>query len=399
MKFAHMADCHIGGWREPQLKELGLKVFDLAIDTCIKEHVAFILISGDLFNTALPSIDLIRDAAAILRKAKDHDISVYIIPGSHDFSPSGKTMLDVLEKAGLVENVFKFENDKLVFTEDKTGVKITGLLGKRGGLEKSYYEVLDKSSLESEPGFKIFMFHTALAEFNPKGLEKMESQSVAALPKGFNYYAGGHVHFIFDKKMDDGLLTFPGALFPNNFKELEEFHNGGFYIVDNNLSFKYFPVKLKDVKTLFVDADGKTPEQVRSEILKQADGVDDKIVTIRVEGMLSSGKPSDVDFKGLLQSFSSAYFVLRNTTKLTSKEFEELKVDTADVLDVELKLIEQHIGQFPLMNMPKDQEEKLVLTLISALNKEKEDGEKNFDFESRVVKDVLKAFALEQLWQ
>lgn len=399
MKFAHMADCHIGGWREPRLKELSIKAFDLAIDRCINEHVAFILICGDLFNTALPSIDLLRDAAAILKKVKDHDISVYVIPGSHDFSPSGKTMLDVLEKAGLIENVFKLEDNKLEFTEDKTGVKIAGLLGKRGGLEKSYYEVLDRSSLEKESGFKIFMFHTALTEFKPPGLEKMESQPVAVLPKNFNYYAGGHVHYIFDRKHDEGLLTFPGPLFPNNFKELEELHNGGFYIVDHNLDFSYIPINLKGVKTIFVDANGKTPEQVRSDILKYVKDVDDKIVTLRIEGMLSSGKPSDIDFKNILESFSSAYFVLRNTTKLTTKEFEELKVDTADVQDVELKLIKQYIGQYPLLNMPKDQEEKLVLSLVNALNKEKEEGEKNLDFESRIFRDVLKVFALEEKWQ
>ncbi len=399
MKFAHMADCHIGGWREPQLKELSIKAFDIAIDVCIKEHVAFILISGDLFNTALPSIDLLRDAAAILKKAKDHDISVYIIPGSHDFSPSGKTMLDVLEKAGLVENVFKFEDNKLAFTEDKTGAKITGVLGKRGGLEKSYYETIDKSNLESEPGFKIFMFHTALTEFNPKGMEKIESQSVAALPKNFNYYAGGHVHFIFNKKQDDNIITFPGPLFPNNFKELEELHNGGFYIVDNALDFRYIPIILKEVKNLFFDANDKTAEQLRSEILKHTNDIDDKIITIRIEGVLSSGKPSDIDFKSLLESFSSSYFVLRNTSKLTSKEFEEIKVDTADVQDVELKLIEQHIGKFPLLGMPKEQEEKLVLDLIAAFNKEKEEGEKTFDFESRITKDGLKAFALEDIWK
>lgn len=399
MKFAHMADCHIGGWREPQLRELSIKAFDVAVKRCIDEHVAFILISGDLFNTALPSIDLLRDAAAILRKAKDHDISIYVIPGSHDFSPSGKTMLDVLEKAGLLENVFRFEGDKLVFTEDKTGVKITGVLGKRGGLEKSYYEVLDREGLESEPGFKVFMFHTALTEFKPAGMEKVESQSLASLPKNFSYYAGGHVHFIFDKKVGNGLLTFPGALFPNNFKELEEFRNGGFYIVDNNLSFEYVPVKLKDVKVIFVDANNKTPAQVHSEILGHADDVADKIVTLRVEGLLSSGKPSDVDFKDVLEKFSSAYFVLKNTTKLTSKEFEELKVDTADVKDVELKLISQHAGQVPLLNMTKEKEEALVLNLISAFNKEKGEGEKTFDFESGVLRDALKVFGLEGVWK
>ncbi len=51
-----MADCHIGGWQEPKLKELGIKVFEKAIDKCIEKNVAFVLISGDLFNTSLPGI-------------------------------------------------------------------------------------------------------------------------------------------------------------------------------------------------------------------------------------------------------------------------------------------------------------------------------------------------------
>ena len=111
MKFAHMADCHVGGWSEPKLKELTIKSFAYAIDVCIKENVAFVLIAGDLFNTAIPSLDLIKDVAHDLSRLKERDISVYVIPGSHDYSPSGKTMLDVFEKAGLLENVVKIKQE------------------------------------------------------------------------------------------------------------------------------------------------------------------------------------------------------------------------------------------------------------------------------------------------
>ncbi|MCX6711184.1 MAG: DNA repair exonuclease, partial [Candidatus Woesearchaeota archaeon] len=144
MKFAHMADCHIGAWREPKLREANLQAFFRAIDICIKEKVDFILISGDLFNTAFPGIDGLKEVVLKLMELKDAGIPAYVVPGSHDFSPSGKTMLDVLENARLFTNVFrgKVENGllKLKFTEDrKTGAKITGILGRRGLLEQSYY--------------------------------------------------------------------------------------------------------------------------------------------------------------------------------------------------------------------------------------------------------------------
>src|SRR3989344_988296 len=138
MKFAHLADCHLGGWREPKLQELGLKTFKKVIDYCIREYVGFVLISGDLFDTALPNIELLKETASELARLKENDISVYIIAGSHDFSPSGKTMLDVLEKAGLIENVAKLNENKLEFTLDRTGTKITGLLGKKGSLDKEF---------------------------------------------------------------------------------------------------------------------------------------------------------------------------------------------------------------------------------------------------------------------
>ncbi len=394
MKFAHMADVHVGGWREPELKELNIKAFEEAIKACIESHVAFILISGDLFNTALPSIDLLRETAAIIRKAKDQDINVYMIPGSHDFSPSGKTMLEVLEKAGLIELVNKFdENGKLTFTEDKTGAKITGLLGKKGGLEIREYEELEKEHLEKEPGFKIWMFHTALTEFKPEDLENMESMPAASLPKAFNYYAGGHVHYIFQKKEGNSLVTFPGALFPNNFKELEEFKHGGFYIVDEKLNYEYVPVKLKDVKTYSFDANDKTPDEIRQEILNKIADYEGKIVTIRIEGTLKSGKPSEINFKEITSKLGSAYHIIKNTNKLTTKEFEELEVDTGNVEDIEQRIILEHLGQIGFMK--KEEELRITEMLIEALNKEKEEGEKNADFETRILKDAAKVLEIE----
>jgi len=398
MKFAHLADCHIGGWREPELRDLGIKSFEKTIDICIERHVGFILISGDLFNTAIPNIDLIKDVAKILRKAKDANIDVYVIPGSHDFSPSGKTMLDVLEKAGLVINVMKFENGKLKFTEDKTGVKITGILGRKGGLEILDYENLDREHLEKEGGFKIFMFHTALTEFKPEEMEKMVSQSVANLPKNFNYYAGGHVHYIFDKKHENGVLTFPGALFPNNFKELEEFKHGGFYVVDDSLNLEYVPIKLKDVLSIKINADDKTPEDVELELMNIRDYWG-KIVTIRIEGKLKSGKPGDINFKKIGDKLKESYCVLKNTFKLTSREFEEIEISVGTTEEIEDNIVKEHTGKISLAGLTKEGEEKLTFELINALNKDKKEGEKVMDFEKRVIEDVIDVLKLGDIWK
>jgi DNA repair exonuclease SbcCD nuclease subunit len=386
MKFAHLADCHLGGWREGRLRELNMEAFRQAIDICVKENTAFVLISGDLFDIALPSIEILKEATENLRKLKRKNIDCYIIPGSHDFSVSGKSMIDVLEKAGLVVNVGKFDNGgeiKLKFVEDKTGIKITGMLGRKRGLEKSYYEILNKDELEKEKGFKIFMFHSTLDELKPEELQDVESYSVRLLPRNFNYYAGGHLHYV----IEDKNIVYPGALFPNNFSELEKDKHGGFYIVDvkdGKTDLKFIELKLKDVVNVKIDANGKSAEKVEDEIRKNLEkDVEDKIVLLTVSGVLNSGKPSDIDFRGVLDSVN-AYCILKNTNKLIPKEIEELSIKSGNTEDIENETIKEFLEKDKFMDF------KIVETLLHILNIEKQEGEKNIDFEERVFMEVNK---------
>ncbi len=391
MRFAHIADCHIGGWREPVLREAGTRAFSTAMDICLDRNVDFILISGDLFNTSLPAIDKLKEVTAVLKKLRDSGVPVYVIAGSHDFSPSGKTMIDVLEKAGLVINVVKGsvgENNTLhlKFTVDeKTGVKITGMLGKKGMLERKFYEHLEREELEKADGYKIFMFHTALSEFKPENLEKMDSSPMSILPKKFDYYAGGHIHFVFKGKEEGyGNIVFPGALFPNNFQELEKFGFGGFFIVDKE-GIERVPVKIHDVHRINIDCKDMTPEQVNSELRKEAEAKEsfsNTIITIRLRGRLLQGRPSDIDFKSAVSKLfgKGAAAVIKNISKLTSQQFEAIKV-SGSAEGVEERLLEEHASQ---LDTGKDD----LKAIMQSLFLEKNDGEKTADFEERVFENV-----------
>ena len=105
VRFAHIADCHLGCWRQEELQKLNSKSFQKIIDKSIEEKVDFILIAGDLFDSAYPPIEILRDTFKEFKKIFDSRIPVYLIAGSHDFSVSGKTFLDVIEKAGFCKNV------------------------------------------------------------------------------------------------------------------------------------------------------------------------------------------------------------------------------------------------------------------------------------------------------
>jgi len=399
MKFAHLADVHLGGWREPRLRDANTKSFCTAIEKCISEKVDFVLIAGDLFNTSLPSMDCLKVCVQKLKELKDNNIPVYLIPGSHDFSPSGKTMIDILEHAGLAVNVAKGEvvdgKLKLKFTVDaKTGVKITGMFGKKGGLEKHYYYELLKQHLEAEPGPKIFMFHSPIAELKPEELAGMDAMPLSLLPAGFDYYAGGHVHVVQHERLKDyPNVVYPGPMFPNNFAELEKLESGSFVIWDNGV-VRHERIRLHPVVKILIDAHNKTAKDV-SAMLEQELGKHDfksSIVLLRVQGILANGKPSDIDFGAFVDSCAGAYVVLKNTNKLESKEFEQIKVSTAGVEDIEDKLITEHAGQLKIM--PAAQEITLAKELMRVLTAEKDEGERVSDFEKRISADVDRLLGL-----
>ncbi len=398
MKFAHFSDVHIGSWRDPRLAEVSTKAFLQSLEECQQENVDFVLISGDLFNVSLPAVDRMKEVAAVFKQLRDKNIGIYVIAGSHDFSPTGKTMLDVLENAGLFTNVMRGNvvdgKLQLAFTTDeKTGAKITGIIGKMGMLDKHYYEALDLSNLEAEPGEKIFMFHTQITEFKPKDLELMESTPLSYFPKGFLYYAGGHPHFVFKELVPEyGLITHPGPMFPNNFREIEKLRHGGYYlvnVVDGKADAEWKPMKIHDVKSVTHDCGGKTADQVNNELeqLLAGENLVNTIITLRFYGQLSAGRISDLAIRQLFDRLynQGAVFVMKNTAKLETREFQEVKIERASVEDIEEALISEHTGQ---LASPYANEKEMTKQLMTILSAEKLEGETTFDFEQRLLEDI-----------
>ena len=409
MRFAHLADLHLGSWRDQKIRDISTQAFLKAIDDCICRKVDFVLFAGDLFNTSIPPLDILKIVTKKLNELKQNNIPLYVIAGSHDFSPRGKTILDVLENAGLMINVCKGSVNpgskqlELKFTIDsKTKTKITGVLGRRGLLDKTYYENLNREVLENQnnnnENYKIFMFHTTITELKPKHLEIIESQPASFLPKGFNYYAGGHIHHPTKIEVENiGTLTYPGALFPNNFLELEKYSNGGYYLIDyneniNTQNIEWVPVKIIEHEKLILDCKRKSAIQINQEIKNHFSNkeIKNKIVTIRLFGELIEGRSSDINFPEITDWFyqKGTSFVMRNTSKLSSKEFEEIKINTKETSleETEEKIIKEHLQQINLFD--KNKELQLVKELIQTLNTKKQEGEKNYDFDEKICKEI-----------
>lgn len=412
-KFAHLADCHIGAQKYPELKKLEMESFKRCMDHCVQEKVDFIIISGDLFHSNLPNMAAVKEAVEKMKEVRDQGIPIYVNYGSHDYSPNETSIIDLLNSAGLIQKIVEGEVDddglKLkFFTDPTTGAKLCGISARKSGLENSYYQALNRGNLEREKGFKIFVFHSAITEFKPEFLAEMDSIPLSLFPKGFDYYAGGHVHLHSQHHPEGyGPLTYPGPTFGSYSKDLEMSAQGeerGFYIVkfqDKVEDIKFIPLILCDFLYLFEDATGKNAVQVQNSLMDRLEKVDvqDKVVLLKIRGELSGGKTSTIDSRALKEvlKLKGSLFVAINRHGLTSMEQVKVKITENDIPTIEKRLFSDKIGDINLSHdeLNKDHGIKLAVELLRTLREDQKLNEKKKDYEVRINNEALHTLHLE----
>jgi len=382
MKFAHLADCHLGGWSQPELNKLNFESFQYAVECSIKEKMDFVLIAGDLFDSAYPSIETLKQTFQEFRKLKEASIPVFLIAGSHDYSVSGKSFLDVLEKAGFCRNVAIFEekDDKIILQPSfHKNVAIYGYSGKKSGLE---VDELSKIKLQDSPGlFRILMLHTTIKDAVPTLPIKSVNQE--SLPK-VDYLALGHLHINYRKEK----RAYSGPIFPNTLAELEELGGGSFYIFeDGNLSKR--EIKLKEVYVLNLEI--KNTLNITDNIVSflEKEDLKDKIVIIKLLGTIEKGRLSDINFKKIEETAKKrqAYILLKSTIKLHFPE-SEIDIDSLKSEDIEQEIMNRFQESNP------SQFNSFVSSLIKSLQIEKLEDEKSSTFQERLISETKKVLKI-----
>jgi len=385
-KFAHLADCHLGGWSQPELQELNFQSFKKAIETIIQQNLDFVLISGDLFDSSYPSIDILKSSFAQFKKLHDAKIPVYLIPGSHDFSASGKTFLDVLEKAGFCKNIHKFEvqEDESIqlqptYHED---IAIYGYPGKKSGME---VKDLKKIKIQEINQFTILMLHTTIDDV--KGNLVIESLEKEILPLA-NYYAMGHIHKKYEGNIRDSKYVYPGPTFPNNFQELLDLKHGSFQIVEivNGL-IKTQSIDIPIKETTLIEIGLNNGLTATEEIIEQLDRLmlRDKIVLLKLSGILTKGKTGDIRFNEIAEFVKKkeAYSYIRNISSI--KIMEEEIINMKDEKN-EKEIILRELDQTNRIN--PNELNNYLQPLMEVLSLEKKEDEKSSNYEERLISEV-----------
>ncbi|MCQ5362823.1 MAG: DNA repair exonuclease [Candidatus Methanomethylicia archaeon] len=407
MKFAHMADIHLGATSEPRLRELEMETFRRAFEECLEEDVDFVVIAGDLFHVNIPDLSVVKEATKVMMRFVETGRRIYVVYGSHDFSPNATSMVDILEEAGVIVRVGKPStvNGVLrpeVVVDRRSGAILTGISGRKLSLEKESFKHLDREYLASFKGFKIFLFHSALDDVRKSG-ERFEGIASTDLPEGFDYYAGGHLHrrieYLREKK-----IVYPGPLFTGWGIDLENTVKGerrGFYIVEDGAP-RFLDMTAFEGVYEEVDATGLSAFTLNERLRALASRMDvrGKVVVMRVFGELSSGKTSEVEFASLREEIMKrgAIYLHLNRSQLRSREFEGQAVVSDDVQKIEEETFREFSKSRKFEEGRLNTEAvALSKSLLQQLKVPKMDGETEGDYEARVRDAAIDVLGIKDL--
>ena len=252
MKFAHLADTHLG-YRQYGLIEREkdfYEVFEKIIDKIIEENVDFVIHSGDLFETARPSPMALLTFQKGLLKLKGAGIPMYAIAGNHD----------VVMRSGSIppQVIFKKLGLKVISTINPTylhdDIFIAGLPYFPASHSKAFKSKLaELSEKASHHDKSILVLHQGIHNY----FDYQYELEISDIPDNFNYYALGHIHKYVNDNFGKGKLVYPGSCEIWKTSELEDYEkNGkGFVVVDMESSKPVIKRVKVDITREFIKKD------------------------------------------------------------------------------------------------------------------------------------------------
>ena len=424
LTYAHLADIHLGSFRDKKMRSLQVEQFNKAIETILDVKYDFVLISGDIFNVANPPLEYVELVISKLKELHRANIPVFVIGGSHDYSLTHKSFIQLLDSAGIWRDVGNWRSvdgktiELIPTTIQVKGIEVSicGVLGRKNGLDSKLYTKISNSITPNSQTqkYSIFMFHSTITELLPSRLQKspIQAYSKTILPQGFNYYAGGHIHYPNSIPVgNDGLAAYSGPIFPNSFTEFKDGFSGFNEITYNSQTqtqtLTYIPLPMRTITPLIVDCehlhhgdiDVLIEKTIQGTFTKDSLLIQDAIILFELFGTILSSTSAIQISKHISTLYElGAYCVLKNTQKLHSKKFEQQtqkhKFSTVQELEekVTSNYLKEKISQeTQLENKTFDEKIKQnIISSILSLDTKKNEEETNYHFEERIISMMKK---------
>jgi DNA repair protein SbcD/Mre11 len=102
VRILHTSDWHLGrSFHREGLLGAQARFVDHLVDTVRGERVDLVLVSGDVYDRALPPVDAVTLAAEALRRLADQRVRVVLISGNHDSAQRLGFAADLIDSAGI----------------------------------------------------------------------------------------------------------------------------------------------------------------------------------------------------------------------------------------------------------------------------------------------------------
>jgi DNA repair protein SbcD/Mre11 len=264
MRILHTSDWHLGrSFHREGLLDAQSAFVDHLVDVVRAESVDVVVVSGDIYDRALPAVDAVSLASDALRRLLAAGIRVVMTSGNHDSAPRLGFAAELIDAAGVHLRTSADHVDTPVVVADRHGdVAIYGLPYLEPDLVRSGWGVADRghqgvldeamrrvrADLQGRPAStrSLVMAHAFVVGGEPCDSERdISVGGVSSVSRstfaGVDYAALGHLH---GRKVLSESVRYSGSPLAYSFSEAR--HRKGSWLVDLDES------GLRDVT--FVDA-------------------------------------------------------------------------------------------------------------------------------------------------
>ncbi len=262
MKILHLGDLHLGKrLNDILLTENQEFVLNQAIETIKEENIKAVLISGDVFDKQIPSIEAINLFNNFLEKLNDLNLKVFIISGNHDNIERLSYLSSFLEKS----NIYFSKNfdGKLQKYDIEENISIYLMPYLYPAVIRKFYpdddfknyndaikKVIEQTETDKNKT-NILLAHQFVSGADMPVLSESEQKSVGLVDMisykifdKFDYTALGHLHC--PQKAGRDTVRYSGSILKYSLSEINQ--KKVFTII--NAENKKIEFKLKEIKFL-----------------------------------------------------------------------------------------------------------------------------------------------------
>jgi len=382
LKIAVISDPHLGAKWGTAREQDPFDQFREAIERALKLGAQMILIPGDIFNTRIPRPEVWARAMRILSLphahkqstvALDHTIDknmeeispvslrgvpIVAVHGNHERRIRGLVNpVEALEAAGLLIYI---HHGALIF---KTSAGKLAIHGMGNVPERNAKDALSVWNPKPVAGAtNILVLHQAIGQYLYSS-EELPTLDVADLPRGFDLYVCGHMHYHTEATAHRKPLLFPGSTFRTQLLEVEAKLAKGFYMIEVDGGVHYEFVELRQVRDFHyaeLTFDGASVPQLYEAVrakIKEFLGEPRRnkeklpLIRIRLLGTLTKdASRSDVDENLIASEFDNQALISIGTNDLVAPGLEEkikflreLRERRLPVEEMAMQLLEENL--------------------------------------------------------